>query len=96
MILHTLNASPTSAAFGDCLNVLQAGDAMILMGDGVYAAIPASTACTNLLDSGVELYLLTAHALAAGITESLESVTMIDMQGFVALTERFQRQQAWY
>ena len=96
MILHTLNASPASAAFNDCLCVLQEGDAVILMGDGVYATLSVSAALHELLGSGAELFMLTADALAAGITEPIDSVTMIDMDGFVALTERFQRQQAWH
>ena len=39
MILHTLNASPSSAAFTDCVSIMAKGDALVLMGDGVYAAL---------------------------------------------------------
>lgn len=46
---------------------------------------------------GVQLYALADHALAAGIGEGHEAnVQIIDMQQFVALTERFPRQLAWY
>ena len=34
MLLHTLNASPASSAFADCLRLLRNGDAVLLGGDG--------------------------------------------------------------
>ncbi len=44
MILHTLNAPPSSAAFRDCLSCLGDNDALVLLGDGCYAAIPGTPA----------------------------------------------------
>ena len=96
MILHTLNASPSSPAFSDCLKVLVTGDAVLLMGDGVYAAIPQSRACNLLLATGADIHVLRADAAAAGVNELPHVVCSIDMDGFVALSERFPRQQAWY
>ena len=96
MILHTLNASPGSAAFSDCLRIITAGDALLLMGDGVYAVIANSDAATALQASGAELYVLAADAKAAAVNNFVEGVTRVDMGGFVALSERFPRQQAWY
>ena len=96
MILHTLNASPGSAAFSDCLRVIAPGDALLLMGDGVYAAIAEAGACATLQASGAEIYVLGADAAAAGVNNFIEGTTRVDMDGFVALTERFPKQQAWY
>ena len=96
MILHTLNASPSSAAFHDCLKVIHTGDAVVLMGDGVYAALKETDACMELQAKDVELYILDADALLAGVTEPASGMHSIDMDGLVALTERFPRQQAWY
>ena len=97
MILHTLNAPPGRAAFTDCLRLIAAGDALLLMGDGVYAAIAQTDAGTALQASGAEIYVLAADATAAGVNSLLiEEATRVDMDGFVALTERFPRQQAWY
>ena len=39
MILHTLNASPAQQAFADCLRVVAPGDHILLLGNGVYAAM---------------------------------------------------------
>jgi tRNA 2-thiouridine synthesizing protein B len=96
MILHTLNAAPSSAAFEDCLSVARAGDAIVLMGDGVYAALSGTRAWEELQSRGAELYLLNSDALALGVMQPTEGGNWIDMDGFVALTERFPRQQAWY
>ena len=94
--MHTLNASPKSAAFTDCLRVIGAGDALLLMGDGVYAAIADTDASAAIQASGVEIYVLEADTAAAGVSNLLEGATRVDMGGFVALTERFPRQQAWH
>ena len=96
MILHTLNASPASAAFDDCLRLLGPGDAVLLMGDGVYAAIAGSGACAALRGCGAELYLLQSDVIAAGMIGRVADLAVVDMDGFVELTERFTRQQAWY
>lgn len=96
MVLHTLNAAPSSAAFRDCLNVLQRGDALVLLGDGVYAALAATTACNELQATGAELFVLTADARLAGILRPAPHFVEIDMMGLVELTERFPRQLAWY
>lgn len=96
MILHTLNASPASAAFRDCLTVLGDGDALVLLGDGVYAAIEGSEARRALGDSAAALYVLDADARLAGVTVAGGDIQAIDMAGLVALTEQYARQQAWY
>ncbi|MEZ5504192.1 MAG: sulfurtransferase complex subunit TusB [Halioglobus sp.] len=96
MILHTLNASPSSAAFTDCVRVVSRGDALVLMGDGVYAAVEDTMACDALRATGAELYLLQADVLAAGIGDKVGSANCIEMDEMVALTEQYPRQQAWY
>jgi len=96
VILHTLNASPASAAFRDCLRVLGEGDALVLLGDGVYAAIDGSAACRELQGSHAQLYVLEADAMLAGVTIEGTTLHTLDMDGLVALTEQFPRQQAWY
>lgn len=96
MILHTLSALPSSAAFDDCVRVVHSDDAIVLMGDGVYAALDETHPCTKLQATGAELYLLATDATAAGVTKIVSAASSISMDDFVALTERFPRQQAWY
>ena len=72
------------------------GDAIVLMGDGVYAAIDGTRACVELRSTGVEVHVLLTDASIAGVIGLTGDATRVDMEGFVALSERFQRQQAWY
>jgi tRNA 2-thiouridine synthesizing protein B len=96
MVLHTLNASPSSAAYSDCLRLLRAGDALLLMGDGVYAALADTETCKALLSRDIEVYLLDGDVLAAGVQGRIGLGTLLDMSEFVGLTERYERQLAWY
>jgi tRNA 2-thiouridine synthesizing protein B len=96
MILHLLNASPSSSAFRDCLNAIRTGDALVLMGDGVYAALEGTTDRDALLATGVPTHLLRSDAIAAGVESFAGEIGVIDMDDFVTLTERFKRQLCWY
>lgn len=97
MIFHSLNSAPDSAAFFDCCRMIGAGDALILLGDGVYAGLQNTTACARILTTGVELYVLEVDASAAGILQSLdERASVVCFDGFASLSERFTKQQAWY
>lgn len=96
MILHTLNASPTSAAFEQCLGAVAPGDAVLLLGNGVYAALDASDSLARLQATGAALYVLRDDAAAAGVGERLGAIGTVDVDGFVALSEQFPRQLAWY
>ncbi|MCB1701404.1 MAG: sulfurtransferase complex subunit TusB [Halioglobus sp.] len=96
VILHTLNASPSSPACSDCLRLLASGDALLLLGDGVYAALAGSADRARLDASGAAVYVLDTDAAAAGVLSRVDGVTIIDIDGFVALTEQCSRQLAWY
>ena len=96
MILHTLNASPASAAFTDCLRLISPEDALLLLGDGVYSALAGTAPRASLDACGARVYLLREDACAAGVLERTGGVTVVDIDGFVELTERFSRQMAWY
>ena len=97
MILHTINAAPSSNALADCMAIAEPCDAVLLLGDGVYAALKDTVACTQLQSSGAAVYVLQADAAAAGVLNLLaEDIKLIDMDGFVELSETMPRQQAWY
>lgn len=96
MVLHTLNASPSSAAFADCLRLIVPGDTLLLLGDAVYGAVTGSADGQALHSSGAEICVLREDAMAAGVANRLEGATLVDMDGFVELTERISRQLAWY
>ena len=93
MILHTL-ASPHLTE--DCLSSAQAGDTVLLIGDGVYGAIAASEAGKALKACEARVLVLASDALAAGLEQDALAFPATDMAGFVALTEYYPRQLAWY
>ena len=96
-VLHTLNAAPSSSAYADCIRLLAAGDALLLLGDAVYAAMDGTAALSQLQDTGVHLYVLEADALSAGIQGRVnKKVVTVGFDAFAALTEKFSKQQAWY
>jgi tRNA 2-thiouridine synthesizing protein B len=96
-VLHTLNAAPSSSAYADCVRLLAAGDALLLLGDAVYAALEDTTACSQLRDTGADLYVLEADARSAGIQGRVNTkVITVGFDAFAALTEKFPKQQAWY
>ena len=94
MLLHTLNATPGQHATEQCLRCVTSDDALLLLGDGVYAA--ASAELEVMLASTANLYVLADDARAAGVNIDDERITLIDMAGFVTLTEQYERSLAWY
>ena len=97
MILHTINAGFLNTAFTDCLRIAGPGDAILLTGDAVYAALDHTEACTALKKHAAEVFVLESDAHAAGILERMSQELMsVDFDGFVSLSERFPRQMAWY
>ena len=96
MVLHTVNASPASRAFAECLRLVAPGDSILLLGDGVYAAITGTAARAQLEATDADLHVLEQDAAAAGILDQLGSVATLDMAGFVSLSERCPRQLAWF
>jgi sulfur relay protein TusB/DsrH len=96
VVLHTLNASPAKPAFNDCVALLRQADAIILMGDGVYSALAGTRCMSQLLARTTHVYILRDDAAAAGVLDSLGDVTVINMEGFVELSERYARQLAWF
>ncbi len=94
MILHTIDAVPGSPAFSDCLRLVAEEDAILLLGSAVYA-VRNENLFRDLIGSGAAIYLLADHAQAAGV-QARDGVAPVDMDGFVALSENYPRQQAWY
>jgi tRNA 2-thiouridine synthesizing protein B len=93
VILHTLSVSPRHPGFGDCLLAADTGDTILLLGDAVYAALEGSEACREMQEHSARVVALDTDVRAAGVTSAFVS---IDMAGFVALTEYYPRQLAWY
>lgn len=107
MILHTVNKSPfDSNTLRDCLRVITASDALLLIENGVYAAIAPRqdkdqqhlTEIKNLAAIGTRFYVLKADLVARGIQEKTLSpwFETSDDQGFVDLVVEASAVQSWY
>ncbi len=96
-LLHLLNCPPGHGAVDRCLSLAGSGDAILLMGDGVYCALPGSEVAGRLEAAGIAVHVLDEDAAARGVLPLLRGpFTAVDMAGFVELTERFTRSQSWY
>jgi len=94
MILHTVNKSPRNSTLQSCLRVAAKDSAILLIEDGVYAAL-AGTELEGLGDHKV--YALTADVKARGLLDKLSTqIILVDYAGFVALVEQYDCVQSWY
>ena len=97
MILHLVNAAPGTEAFAHCLALAGTGDAVLLTGDSTYCLLQGSVHAKAMDACDAALYVLADDAAARGLADQVrEPYTLVDMEGFVDLTERFQQIQSWY
>ncbi len=95
MILHTINKSPQHSAISACLRIIGKGSAILLIEDGVYAAISPSPFHNQLCD--LKIYALEADIKARGLSDKvLPGIETVDYQGFVALTAQYDSVQSWF
>jgi tRNA 2-thiouridine synthesizing protein B len=98
--LHTVNRSPHAApALASCLRVALPGHGILLIEDGVYAAVAASDDAPALRAAppAIALYALGADLAARGIAAStlLDAVQVVDYEGFVDLACRYDKVLSW-
>ncbi|GLW39533.1 sulfurtransferase TusB [Pectobacterium actinidiae] len=95
-MLHTLSRSPYHVDLDALLRSLDQGDALVLLQDGVIAALAGGDIIHRLLESAVLLYALQPDTAARGMTEQISNnVTLIDYNQFVQLTVEHPQQLAW-
>lgn len=100
--LHLVFTSPTAGtALADCVRVAANGDALLLLQDGVHAAVAHAVAPAAMLReaaaNGVSLQALAADVAARGLSGRLHpGVSTVDDDGFVALTESHERCVSWF
>ncbi|RMD71209.1 MAG: sulfurtransferase complex subunit TusB [Gammaproteobacteria bacterium] len=99
-MLHTVNKSPFERnSLDTCLRFAKPGSAILLIEDGVYAAMKG-TAVEGKIRQALEkhaIYALSADVKARGIEESrlIERVQVVDYGGFVDLAVEHDKVQAW-
>ena len=98
--LHTVNKSPFERdSLHSCLRVAQAGSTVLLIEDGVYAALRGTTPGKVLTESMPRLAIcaLRPDLEARGIEAErlVAGITLVDYTGFVALAVEHDSVQAW-
>ena len=94
--LHLVARSPArSDALEACLRSMAPGDALLLIEDGVYAALAALPDPPALPGDGA-CHALEEDVRARGLSERLRSgVTLVDYSGFVELVTAHERTLSW-
>jgi tRNA 2-thiouridine synthesizing protein B len=97
-MLHTINKAPhTHDCFDACLRVCGTNAAIILIEDGVYAAIVNSEAAKRLCAKTKTIFALQADIDARGLSDRIEAgIQIIDYAGFVQLCCEYKTIQSWY
>ena len=98
--LHTVNKSPFAApSLLSCINHCKAGDAVLMIEDGVYGALAGSGVSDQVRArlGEVSLYAIKADLEARGLDASrlIGEVQVVEYDGFVDLVTRHDRTQAW-
>ena len=97
-MLHTINKAPHAHGSLDaCLRVCGADATVVLIEDGVYAAIATSDAAARLCTTAKAVYALQPDLDARGLSERIApQIKAIDYAGFVQLCCEHQTIQSWY
>jgi tRNA 2-thiouridine synthesizing protein B len=98
MTLHIVSRSPWSAsAFAQCLRVLRPGDALLLTGDGVNAALAGTEPLRALQKlASVPVHVLAEDCALRGLHALPDGVQGIDYTQFVALACTHERCMSWF
>lgn len=98
--LHTVNKSPFErSAFISALNHLRAGDALLMLEDGVVGS-RKSSAFAGILENAAKtcrVYVLGPDMAARGMEakDLVAGVELVEYSGFVELVTSHDRTQAW-
>jgi tRNA 2-thiouridine synthesizing protein B len=95
-MLHLVNKSPyESGNFNTASSIMRGEDALLLIEDGVYAAVKSGKASAML--EGHKVSVLGPDLAARGISEDklADGVAVIDYAGFVDLVESNDKVQSW-
>ncbi len=95
-MLYTLLQSPWQCDMESLLLLLQEGDDLLLLQDGVTAALEGSQMYIKLSASPATLWVLQEDVAARGLGAQISTkVARLDYTGFVAMTAKHQQQVAW-
>ena len=99
-MLHTVNKSPFERnSLNSCLRLARKGSAVLLIEDGVYAAVAGTSVAERVFERMAELsfYVLGPDVAARGLggVPLIEGFRVVDYDGFVDLVTEHDATQAW-
>lgn len=99
-ILHTINKSPFERdSLESCLKYAQPGAAVLLIEDGIYAALAGTSVEPQVKGAleTVKFYVLGPDLKARGFAEGrvISGISVVDYAGFVDLAAEHAKVQAW-
>ena len=95
-MLHTLSTSPWHADIAAMLRLIKEGDELLLLSDGVTAAVAQGRFLEILQSAPISLYALQDDIEARGLAGQIaDSVVRVDYTDFVSLTVKHEGQLAW-
>jgi tRNA 2-thiouridine synthesizing protein B len=100
MLLHTVNKSFERNSLDACLRLAKAGSTVLLIEDGVYAAVQGTCLEGKLkqaMDTGINLCVLAPDLLARGFATDkvIAGINAVDYAGFVQLAADHSSVQSW-
>ena len=98
-MLHTVNKSPFEhSALETCLRYVREGASVLLIEDGVYAALRDTAVAQKMQEAlkRVQVYALKPDVEARGMQNRvMEGVRLVDYEGFVDLVVEHNAVQSW-
>lgn len=99
-MLHIINKSPTErTSLDSCLRLANTGDVILLIEDGVYAALAKAKHAEIIVSrkDDFRFYILGPDVAARGLSEMplIEDIKVVDYEGFVDLVTEHDVSQSW-
>lgn len=95
-MLYTLRHSPFQCDLNALIRLLKPQDDLLLLQDGVIAALNESAAFQALRQSGAALYALGDDVDARGLSAQISTeISVVDYTDFVALAVKNPQQMIW-
>ena len=99
-MLHTVNNSPFERnGLDSCLRLAKSGSSVLLIEDGIYAAVKGTAVADRVAARIGELtfYVLGPDIAARGLNETplIDGITLVDYGGFVDLVAEHDASHAW-
>ncbi len=97
-MLHLVNKSPFERnSLESCLKMARKGSAVLLIEDGVYAALKNTPfeGKVSAVAKDVRIFVLGPDLAARGVDQVIDGVEIVDYGGFVDLTVEHSPVQSW-